>query len=100
MHVISLKVLREFWRKHPAAESVLRQWYSILEQTDFKSFSHIREFYNSVNYLPPFVVFDFAANNYRVVVVVQYRAKRVYVREVMTHREYDGWCKQYNKGKV
>jgi mRNA-degrading endonuclease HigB of HigAB toxin-antitoxin module len=37
---------------------------------------------------------------FRVVVVVQYRAKRVYVREVMTHREYDDWCKLYRKGKV
>ncbi len=100
MHVISIKMLREFWQKHPAAESPLRLWHSIVEQTEFRDFGHIREFYNSADYVPPFVVFDVAGNNYRVVVVVQYRAKRVYVREVMTHREYDAWCKRYRQGKV
>jgi mRNA interferase HigB len=100
MRIISIKMLREFWQKHPAAESVLRQWHSIVEQTDFTDFSHIHEFFNAADYVPPYVVFDVAGNNYRVVVVVQYRAKRLYVREVMTHREYDDWCKRYRKGKV
>jgi mRNA interferase HigB len=71
-----------------------------VEQTDFRDFGHVREFFNSADYVPPFLVFDVAGNNFRVVVVVQYRAKRVYVREVMTHREYDAWCKRYRKGKV
>jgi mRNA interferase HigB len=44
-------------------------------------------------------VFDVAGNNYRVVVVVHYRAKRIYVREVMTHSAYDKWCKLYRKGR-
>ena len=100
MHIISIKMLREFWQKHPASESALRQWHSIVEQTDFRDFAHIRELFNSVDYVPPYVVFDVAGNNYRVVVIAQYRAKRVYVREVMTHREYDHWCKLYRKGKV
>ncbi len=100
MHIISFKMLREFWRKHHTAESALRQWHSIVEQTDFRDFGHIREFYNSADYVSPYVVFDVAGNNYRIVVVVHYRAKRVYIREVMTHREYDEWCKRYRKGKV
>ena len=50
--------------------------------------------------MPPFVVFNVAGNNYRVVGVVHYRAKRVYVREIMTHGEYDDWCKLYRRGKV
>ena len=100
MHIISIKMLREFWRKHPAAESSLRQWHSIVEQTDFRDFGHIRELYNSADYVPPYVVFNVAGNNYRVIVVVHYKTKRVYIREAMTHREYDDWCRRYRKGKV
>ena len=85
-------MLRDFWQRHPAAESVLRQWHTIVEQTDFKDFEHIKEFFNSADYVPPYVVFDVAGNNYR--------AKRIYVREVMTHSTYDKWCKLYKKGKV
>lgn len=100
MHIISLKLLREFWQKHPTAELPLRQWHSIVEQTDFRDFGHIRTFYKSADYVPPFVVFDIGGDKFRVVVVVQYKARRMYVREVMTHRAYDDWCKRYRKGKV
>lgn len=100
MHIISIKMLREFWQKHSAAEKPLREWHSIVENTDFLDFTHIKQIFNAADYVPPFIVFDVAGNNYRVVVVVHYRAKRVYIREVMTHREYDDWCKLYRKGKV
>lgn len=100
MHIISIKALRAFWQKHPAAEPALRHWHSIVEHTDFRDFGHLREFFNSADYVPPFVVFDIAGNHFRVVVVVQYRAKRMYIREVMTHREYDDWSKRYRQGKV
>lgn len=100
MHIISIKMLRAFWQKHSAAEKPLREWHSIVENVDFLDFSHIRQIFNAADYVPPFVVFNVAGNNYRVVGVVHYRAKRVYVREIMTHGEYDDWCKLYRRGKV
>jgi mRNA interferase HigB len=35
------------------------------------------------------VVFDIGANKYRLVAAVLYRGKRVYVRFIGTHQEYD-----------
>jgi mRNA interferase HigB len=99
MHVISLKPLREFWHKHPEAESVLRLWHSLVEHVDFRDFNHVRELFNSADYVPPYVVFDVAGNKYRVIVVIRYRFKKVFVQEVMTHREYDAWCKRYRQRK-
>jgi mRNA interferase HigB len=93
-------MLREFWRRHPEAEQVLRQWHSIVEHAQFRDFSHIREFFNTADYVPPYVVFDVGGNNYRVVVIVRYRFGKVFVRKVMTHREYDAWNKRYRKGKA
>lgn len=100
MHIISIKMLRDFWQKHPTAEKALRAWHSIVEHANFSDLNQIKQLFNSADYVPPFVIFDVAGNNFRVVVVVHYRAKRVYIREVMTHREYDEWCKRYRKGKV
>ena len=34
MHIISLKMLREFWQKHPEAEKLLREWHTIVERVD------------------------------------------------------------------
>jgi mRNA interferase HigB len=100
MHILSLKPLREFWRIHPEAESALRLWHSLVEHIDFRDFNHVREFFNAVDYVPPYVVFDVAGNNYRVVAIIRYRFKKVFVQEVMTHREYDDWCRRYRQGKA
>ena len=100
MHIISIKMLREFWQKHPAAEKVLREWHSTVEHIDFKDFNRVRETFNSADYVSPYTIFDIGGNNYRVVVIVRYRFKKVFVHKVMTHREYDDWNKLYRKGKV
>jgi len=51
-------------------------------------------------YVPPYTVFDVGGNNYCLGVIVRYRFKKVFVQNVMTHREYDDWNKLYRKGKV
>jgi len=99
MHIISIKMLREFWLKHPEAEQVLRDWHTVVEHIDFKDFIHVRETFNSADYVPPYTVFDIGGNNYRLVVIVRYRFKKVFVHKVMTHREYDNWNRLYRKGK-
>lgn len=99
MHIISIKMLREFWQKHPESEKVLREWHTIVEHVDFSDFSHVREIFNSADYAQPYTVFDVGGNNYRLVVIARYRFKKVFVHKVMTHREYDDWNKLYRKGK-
>ncbi|MFY9261224.1 MAG: type II toxin-antitoxin system HigB family toxin [Gallionella sp.] len=99
MHIISIKMLREFWQKHPEAEKVLRAWHTVVEHTEFMDFNHVREFFNTADYVSPYTVFDVGGNNYRLVVIVRYRFKKVFVHKVMTHREYDNWNKRYQKGK-
>ena len=99
MHIISLKMFRAFWQKHPEAENVLRQWHTIVEHAEFRDFSHVREIFNSADYVPPYTIFDVGGNNYRVVVIARYRFKKIYVQQVMTHREHDDWNKHYRKGR-
>ena len=99
MHIISIKMLREFWQKHPEAERVLREWHSVVEHIEFADFNHVREFFNSADYVPPYTVFDVGGNNYRLVVIARYRFKKIFVHKVMTHRECDNWNKLYRKGK-
>jgi mRNA interferase HigB len=94
VHVISLKALREFWIRHPHAEAPLRYWHSIVERTDFVDFNDLRRTFASADYVKPYTVFDVGGNNYRLIAVVHYVARRVYVRWVMTHREYDDWNKR------
>jgi len=42
---------------------------TIVEHVDFSDFSHVREIFNSADYVPPYTVFDVGGNNYRLVVI-------------------------------
>ena len=100
MHIISLKMLRDFWKKHPEAEQPLRNWHTVAEHSRFTDLADLKRSFGTADYVPPYTVFDVAGNNFRVVVLVRYRDCKMFVRWVMTHREYDDWCKLYRKGKV
>ena len=100
MHIISLKMLRKFWQKHPEAEQSLRNWHAVAEHSRFVDFRDLRQCFGSADYVAPYTVFDVGGNNYRVIAVVRYRAGKIFVRWVMNHREYDDWSKLYKKGKV
>ncbi len=100
MHIISLKMLRDFWRKHPDAEQPMRNWHTVAEQTRFGSFADVRRSFGSADYVAPFTVFNVGGNNYRLIAIVRYGDGKIFVRWVMTHTEYDDWCKLHRKGKV
>jgi mRNA interferase HigB len=100
MHIISLKMLRDFWTKHPEAEQPLRNWHTVAEHSRFTDFADLKKSFGGADYVKPYTVFDVGGNNFRVVVIVRYRDGKIFVRWVMTHREYDDWCKLYRKGKV
>ena len=97
MRVISRRPLREFWSIHPAAQGPLQAWFRILEAGDFADFNALRRTFGAVDYLAPFTIFDVGGNKYRVVATVLYARRRVYVRHVFTHTEYDQWSDDMRK---
>lgn len=89
MRVISRKSLRVFWENHPDARQALQAWYADIKHADWKKPSDMKSVYRNASLLSNNrVVFNIKGNNYRVVVVVQYRYGMVYIRFVGTHKEY------------
>ena len=91
MQVIALRTLRQFWELHPQAETPIRVWYGVASKADWASPADIkRQFGPSVDFVGDNrVIFDLAGNKYRLIVHVSYRFKRVLVKFVGTHAEYD-----------
>ena len=90
MRIISRRLLRDFWEKHPDAVSALQTWYHDVEGADWKSPAEIKAVYVNVSFLADNrVVFNIKGNHYRLVVVVVYQHGVVYIRFVGTHKEYD-----------
>jgi len=100
MHIISLKILKSFWAIQPRAEQPMRNWHTLMEQTKLVDFNHVKTVFSSADYVKPYTIFDVGGNNFRVITVIHYNTGKVFIRWVLTHREYDEWCKLYRKGKV
>ena len=90
MRIISRKALRKFWQKHPDAEQSLQTWYVDVKHSTWKKPSDIKTSYRSASFLQNNrVVFNIKGNNYRIIVIVQYKNGIVFIRFVGTHKEYD-----------
>lgn len=90
MHVVSVKILREFWISHADSQAALQTWYQEAKAASWKSFDDIKKRYRSADCLPGNrVVFNIKGNHYRLVVHIHYNTSRIFVRFVGTHKEYD-----------
>jgi mRNA interferase HigB len=89
MHILSLRRLREFWTVHPDAEAPLRAWYRVATHARWQRFADVRGHYRSADQVGKFTVFNIAGNKYRLITVIHFNTGRLYVRQVLTHAEYD-----------
>ena len=87
--LISNRTLREFAALHPDAEQPLQDFRRNLERGRFGSFSALRSMFGSVDKVGSVCVFNIGGNKYRLVAAVDFVRQRVFVKAVMTHREYD-----------
>lgn len=90
MNVIALKALRDFWATHPQAEGPLKAWYALVSKVEWAGPADVRTQFNSADFVADNrVIFNIGGNKYRLIVRVAYLHKRVLIKFVGTHNEYD-----------
>lgn len=89
MHIITRKRLRDFGKIHPDSEEPLDRWYRIVKQSNYNSFAELRKTFPKADQVGKFTVFDIGGNKYRLIAYIVYSAKRIYIRHILTHPEYD-----------
>ena len=90
MHIISFRKLREFFEKDPNSKVALQDWHKRASKADWDSFSDIKETFNSVDSVGNSrFVFNVKGNHYRIVALLLFQIKRVYIRWVGTHKDYN-----------
>jgi mRNA interferase HigB len=89
MHIITRVRLKEFWEKHPNAENSLRLWYKLTSLAQWQNFVELRKVFPSADQVENLTVFNIGGNNYRLITLVDYEYKKVFIRHVLTHAEYD-----------
>jgi mRNA interferase HigB len=89
MHIITRKRLLEFTNKHPNCSTALESWYRIVKRTDFNSFIELRQTFPSVDNVGNLTVFNIGGNKARLITAIHYNTHRIYIRHILTHKEYD-----------
>lgn len=89
MHVITRKRLNEFSEKYPETKTALAGWYRLIRKTDFSSFVELRSIFPSADQVGKLTVFNLGGSKVRLIAAIHYNRKKVYIRAVLTHEEYD-----------
>jgi len=89
MHVIAKPILVTFWTKHPAAATALQAWYRIMTSQDFNDFHSLRSIFASADVVDGLTVFNLGGNKYRLIASIHYNRRKTYIRQILTHTEYN-----------
>ena len=76
---------------HPDALTPLAEWYAHLRKANYTCFADVRADYRSADWVKGFIVFNIGGNKYRLIVSANFPGRRVFVKHVLTHQEYDLW---------
>ena len=89
MHLITKKVLKIFWSENPDGRMALERWSRIIEKNKFENFNQLRETFPSADLVGKLTVFNIGGNKYRLIAAIHFNRQKVYIKNVLTHKEYD-----------
>lgn len=89
MHIITRKRIQGFIAKYPDSNSSLENWYRIIKKVEYASVSELKQHFGSADYVDGFIVFNISGNKYRLIAAIHFNRKKVYIRHILTHDEYD-----------
>ena len=90
MRVVTYKRIKEFSEKHADAEFPLNFWYHVVTTREWDTINDLRLDFNTVDYVGNHrFVFNIKGNTYRLIAIISFNAKKIYIRFIGTHAEYD-----------
>ncbi|MCM5663221.1 type II toxin-antitoxin system HigB family toxin [Galbibacter mesophilus] len=90
MRIVTYKRIKEFIEIHADSETPLNLWYHNVKVKEWENINELRKDFNSVDYVGNHrFVFNIKGNDYRLVAIISFNAKKVYIRFIGTHAEYD-----------
>jgi mRNA interferase HigB len=89
MHIITKKTLRDFYLKSPSAKIPLLTWFKLCKKTEWKNLAEVKETFPHADLVGECIVFNVGGNKYRLITKINFRAKIIYIRFILTHKEYD-----------
>jgi len=90
MVVISFATIRAYALQHPEAEKALYSWFESASNSDWASFHDVKKTFNSVDAVGnDRYVFNIKGNSFRLVALILFPIRTMYILFVGTHHAYD-----------
>jgi mRNA interferase HigB len=97
MHVVTRKHLIDAERRFPDAAKEIRAWCQIACHARWRNPEDVRRVFKDADNVDGYVVFNIRQNRYRLITIIHYARERegrlteghIYIRSVLTHRQYD-----------
>lgn len=90
MVIITKAKTINFYETDSKAKEPLLRWYNEVLLSDWQDFHNIKQTFNSVDSVGnERFVFNIAGNKYRIVAMIHFSKRTLYIRFVGTHKEYD-----------
>lgn len=90
MRIVSFSKIRAFVKSHPKADIALRDWFYKTSNSNWNNLSDIKNTFNTVDYAGNNrYIFNIKGNDFRLVAILIFISKKVYIRFIGTHNEYD-----------
>jgi mRNA interferase HigB len=85
--------LLEAAEKHTDLYAPLDAWYRIAKKAEWRSLEDVRTVLPAADGVGKFTIFNIKGNAFRLIVEINYKTGRLFVRHVLTHAVYDkgGW---------
>lgn len=90
MVIISKSILSQFGKRNADAVNALNEWWMKTKSSEWSSFSQMKETFGAVDYVGnDRYVFNIRGNRYRLVAMIFFDIRTVYIRFIGTHGKYD-----------
>lgn len=64
-------------------------WYRVAKSADWGSFAAVREQYPDADLVNGLLVFNIRQNRFRLIVYPAFSRRKLYIKALLTHKEYD-----------
>lgn len=90
MVIISKSALLAFSEEHSLATEPLNRWHEIAKNSNWRSFADLKRDFNSADSVGnDRYVFNIKGNDFRLVAMIHFDIRTIYIRFVGTHKQYD-----------
>lgn len=58
------------------------------KRATWSNFAEVKQSFNTADLVPPIIVFDIGGNKYRLLAEINFGRRVLFIRSIMTHKEY------------